>query len=175
MIKFMVKDSNKEARAIALSVRYVLRAISKDPVKPVFTKLFSDGENIVASDSNRLHLAPVKIPAGLYDVIKNTAQEIIITESDLDAQFPDYKRVVPSGRPDPVALADYDAKYSGGARCIFQLFSAGVCINTHFIEDACKDNCGAKASIAGEKEPVVISSDLGTAVIMPIKTRGKAE
>ena len=169
MIRFTKKGSEEEQSNFA-RVQYVIRAVSKDKCKPVFTRLYSDGGNIVGGDSHRLHIAPApeNIPDGFYDIIKNTAQEIILEPSAVDGQFPKYKQVIPSGRPDPVELAVYDAK-TGGARCVFELFTAGVCLNINYIADACKDNYGMTVSVAGDAEPVVISSALGTAVIMPIQ------
>ena len=172
MIRFTKKGTGEERSNFA-RVQYVLRAVSKDSGKPVLTCLYSDGGNIVGCDSHRMHLAPApeSLPDGFYDITKNTAQEIILEPSAVDGQYPNYKQVIPSGRPDPVELAGYDAKFTGGACCVFQLYSAGVCLNINYIADACKDNYNMTVSVAGELEPVVISSALGTAVIMPIRSK----
>lgn len=171
MIKFLLKDANPEARMIAYQVKFVLRAVSKDLIKPVFTKLLSDNGVIVGCDSRRLHTASVTIPDGFYDVIKNTASEIILELGELDGQYPPYEKVLCSDRENFVPLDKFDAKYTGGAKTLFQLAQAGFCLNTHFVEDACKDMQELRVSFGAFDAPVVITNELGRAVIMPIATK----
>ena len=169
MIKFLLKDANEEARTIAHQVKFVLRAVSKDPIKPAFTKLLSDKGVIVGCDSRRLHTAEVTLPDGFYDVIKNTASEIILEQTEFDGQYPNYKQVLCSDRENFVPLKKFDSKFTGGAQTIFQIAQAGYCVNTNFIEDACKDAGDMRVSFGeGADSPVVILNELGRAVIMPI-------
>jgi len=153
------------------ALRFVLRAVGKDPIKPAFTKLLSDNGVIVGCDSRRLHTAAVTLPDGFYEVIKNTASEIILEQTEFDGQYPNYKQVLCSDRENFVPLKKFDSKFTGGAATIFQIAQAGCCININFVEDACKDAGDTKVSF-GESavdSPVVILNDLGRAVIMPIK------
>jgi hypothetical protein len=87
-------------------VRWVLLARSIDLSRPVFTYLFSDAENIVATDGKRIHLAKKvteknnffgePIPEGYYEVVKNTTQEIVLAlVENPESSFPDYKVVMP--------------------------------------------------------------------------------
>ena len=172
MIKFLLKDANEEARTIAHQVKFVLRAVSKDPIKPAFTKLFSDNGVIVGCDSRRLHTAPVALPDGFYEIIKNTSTEIILEQTDFDGQYPNYKQVLCSERENFVALKKFDSKFTGGAQAVFQIAQAGYCANINFIEDACKDAENTRVSFGDAADsPIVIISELGRAVIQPISIK----
>ena len=155
------------------SIRFVLRAReTKDRRKPYFMGLYSDGENIVCSDSRRLHFAPVKLQEGLFEVIKNTASEIILGEQ-IDVQFPNYKQVVPSlDDINPIKLAPWSSAHNSGASAAhYQLAVAGVCVNYGYLEDAIKDTESRITYVTGQKSPVVIKTNLGTAIVMPIEVK----
>lgn len=149
------------------SIRFVLRAReTKDKTKPSFMGIYSDGVNIVCSDSRRLNLAPVKIKAGLYEVIKDSSTEVILGEQ-IDGQFPDYTQVIPK-LDAPIKISNWIKLYNFGAsKAFYQLAVAGVCVNYSYLDDAIRDAENPLAHITGEKSPVVITHDLGTAVIMP--------
>ena len=155
------------------SIRFVLRAReAKDKTKPAFMGLYSDGENIVCSDSRRLHFAPVKMQEGLFEVIKNTAAEIVLGEQ-IDGQFPNYKQVIPClDGIEPVKLAPWSKWHNSGASTAhYQIAAAGVCVNYGYLEDAIKDTESRITYITGPKSAVVIQTNLGTALVMPIEVK----
>lgn len=63
--------------------------------------LFSDGENLVATDEKRLHCYTASpLPSGMYRLTKRVKNELQL-EKDPDAPtFPDYKKIVPELEPD---------------------------------------------------------------------------
>lgn len=162
------------------ALRFVLRAReAKDKTKPAFMGLYSDGENVVCSDSRRLNYAPLKMEAGLFEVIKNSSSEIILGEQ-IDGQFPNYKRVIPClDGIEPIKLNHWSGVYGAGASSAhYQLALAGVCVNYGYLEDAIKDAIKDTEErltyVTGAESPVVIKTDLGTAIIMPINIKQKA-
>ena len=152
--------------------RFLLKARSKDKTKPIFTCLFSDGENAVCTDSRRLHMIKLDrdIPAGLYDVITSTTNDIVLRESTVGGQFPNYKQVLYEGEDKPVKLSVWN-KLTNGARTLFDIMSKGICVNPQYIKDACEDTGELTFHSAGDVSPIQITNDFGIAIIMPIQVK----
>ena len=158
------------------AVKWVLRARSvNNTFKPFYTCLFSDGENVVCTDGQRLHMIkPVReVPAGLYDVI-STTKEIVLVESKVDNSFPDYKQVLYGGKEKPEPLSGWNTLH-GGAETLFDIMSKDVCLNPKHIEDVCKD-CGKLTVISFESKitrllSIRITNDFGTAIVATIPTK----
>jgi len=152
--------------------RFLLKARSKDKTKPIFTCLFSDGENAVCTDSRRLHMIKLDrdIPAGLYDVITSTTNDIVLHESTVGGQFPDYKQVLYEGEDKPVKLSVWN-KYMNGARTLFDIMSKGICVNPQYIKDACEDTGELTFHSADGGGPIQITNSFGTACVMPIQVK----
>ncbi len=152
--------------------RFLLKARSKDKTKPIFTCLFSDGENAVCTDSRRLHMIKLDrdIPAGLYDVIASTTNDIVLHESTAGGQFPNYKQVLYEGDDKPVKLSVWD-KHMNGARTLFDIMSKGICVNPQYIKDACEDTGELTFHSAGGGGPIQITNSFGTACVMPIQVK----
>lgn len=164
MIRYTKADPNFSA------IRYVLRARDAKAIQPAFTGLYSDGVNIVCSDSRRLAFSPVVMPFGLFEVIKDTASEIILGEQ-IDGQFPDYKKVVPEVADAPLIRLRGVNKISSASSALYWIALAGACVNYSYIDDALKDTEYADAYVTGEISPCVIKTNLGTHIIMPIQVK----
>ncbi len=152
--------------------RFLLKARSKDKTKPIFTCLFSDGENAVCTDSRRLHMIKLDrdIPAGLYDVITSTTNDIVLRESTVGGQFPNYKQVLYEGEDKPVELSVWN-KHINGARTLFDIMSKGICVNPQYIKDACEDTGELTFHSADGEGPIQITNGFGTACVMPIQVK----
>ena len=76
----MIKITKKEKDFAAF--RFLLKARDKKKMNLLFTCLFSDGENAVCTDSRRLHMITLDrdLPAGVYDVITSTNNDIVLRE-----------------------------------------------------------------------------------------------
>ena len=151
--------------------RFLLKARSGDTIKPVFTCLYSDGKNAVCTDSHRLHVIKFEreIPEGLYDVVQ-TSKEIIISASEIDDPFPNYKQVLYKGKDKPVKLSVWD-KRMNGARTLFDIMSKGICVNPQCIKDACEDTGELTFHSADGGGPIQITNSFGTAYVMPIQVK----
>ena len=164
MIRYTKADPNFSA------IRYVLRARDAKAIQPAFTGLYSDGVNIVCSDSRRLAFSPVVMPFGLFEVIKDTASEIILGEQ-IDGQFPNYKETIPDLAGVEAIEARPATKAAGASIAHYQIACAGACVNYLYLEDAIKDTEKAEAYVTGEMSPCVIKTNLGTHIIMPIQVK----
>ena len=164
----MIKITKTEKGFAAF--RFLLKARGKDKTRTIFTCLFSDGENAVCTDSQRLHMIKLDrdIPAGLYDVITSTTNDIVLCESTVDGQFPNYKQVLYAGEDEPVKLSVWN-KHMNGARTLFDIISKGICVNPQYIKDACEDTGELTFHSADGRSPIQITNDFGTACIMPIQ------
>jgi len=169
MIK--IEKTDKDFQAF----KWVLRAKSSNPIKLVYTCLYSDGENVVCTESHRLHMIGLtmnKVPAGLYDVV-STAKEILLIESKIDGLFPDYKQVLYKGAEKAAKLSPW-IKSSNGATTLFDIMSKGFCVNPEYIKDACADCVDLQIiyhNIDNSMTPVQIFNDFGIAVIMPLEVK----
>ena len=152
--------------------RFLLKARDKNKMNLIFTCLFSDGENAVCTDSRRLHMIKLDrdIPAGLYDVITSTTNDIVLHESTVGGRFPNYKQVLYAGEDEPVKLSVWN-KHMNGARTLFDIISKGICVNPQYIKDACEDTGELTFHSAGGGSPIQITNDFGTACIMPIQVK----
>lgn len=151
--------------------KFVLRAKSNNRFKPVYTCLFSDGKNVVCTDSFRLHSIKLvrDVPEGLYDVVVSTAKEIVLEKSIVNGQFPDYKKVLYKEKSNSRPLRVWDTR-SNGARTLFDIMSQGVCINPEYIKHACENSRELKIIISeSATEPIQITNDFGIAVVMPMR------
>ena len=151
----------------------MLRVISKDSTKPIYTALFSDGKNVVCTDSRRLHCAEMGefIPSGLYRVVKNSTSEIVLDDKSApEGTFPDYRQVL-TERENWKDLSDWH-RHTNGASTIYSIMSQRIKVNPGFVEDACKDHFHLQISLRADAfDPIQIRGDLGIAIIMPIQKK----
>jgi hypothetical protein len=153
---------------------FVLRARSKDKIKPVFTLLCVtdlDGQRIAAcSDSRRLHFAPCEFEPGLYEVVKSTSKEIILNLTDQEhGRFPDISKVIPTLDESWKKILVSWNKPSNGARAMFILAKHGICINPKYIEDAVSDK--TPVYVSAPNNPIFVVHGSGAkAILMPIFT-----
>ena len=145
------------------AMRWLLRARGTDRNEPVFTGVYFDEENIVCSDTKRLHLIPNTTDTrGLLSVVVNTAKEIIL-DGDIQGQFPPYKAILPKKQNNVITLK------SSPSVAMFQIAQKNVCVNFKFLEDALDDFGPAKCVFIDEpRAPIVITGETKTAIIMPL-------
>ena len=189
--QIMKTERKKEGGSIMIKIekghpdfkafKFVLRAKSSDSIKSLFTCLFSDGENAVCTDANRLHTIKLEreLLAGLYDVITSNTKEIVLNESTVDGQYPNYKQVMYKEKVNSQPLNEWNKRIHG-ASTLFDIMSKGICINPEYVKHACED-CGELKVIIPDPEkviipelatsPVQITNNFGIAVIMPIQAK----
>jgi len=78
-------------------VRFVLSAIGCDKTRPAFLRVKTQNAVMYATDSLRLHCATLQmtIDDGLWDIVGNTAKEIILTPETEYMDYPDVIKVIP--------------------------------------------------------------------------------
>lgn len=175
-------------------LKFVLKARSKDEIKPIFTKLYIEEneegfKTLICTDSCRLHLLIDKdkffkdLKNGFYDIIKNDSKEIVINESETDGKFPEYRQIMPDKkamlRTSQITTSKNRLKETAIIyRDFYKSFpESSICINSNFLTDALIDNYECSVffveSIAKNKSvyaaPFIIDyNDKMTALIMPL-------
>ena len=83
-------------------LEWVAKALGNEEARPYLHHIYSDGNGtVVATDGQRLHLAPLDLPYGYYDHQGNR-----IEKTSGEDQFPDFWRVIPEAKEQ--AVIDYD-------------------------------------------------------------------
>jgi len=80
------------------SFKWLLKARQPDRVnwKPLFSKVYADKKKLVCTDAKRMHIInnSFEIIPGLYDVLVSDNKKIVLSASDCEDKFPDYKTLV---------------------------------------------------------------------------------
>ena len=78
-------------------VRFVLSAIGCDKTRPAFLRVKTQNGVMYATDGFRLHCTTLQmtIDDGLWDIVGNTAKEIILTPETEYMDYPDVIKVIP--------------------------------------------------------------------------------
>jgi hypothetical protein len=80
------------------SIKWLLKARQPDRIdwKPIFSKVYADKKRLVCTDAKRMHLInnSFEINPGLYDVLVSDNKKIILSQSDCEDKFPDYKSLI---------------------------------------------------------------------------------
>lgn len=165
-------------------IEWVLRARGTDKIKPVFHCLYADKENVVCTDSSRLHLTPNKrnddseeqfIPDGLYTVIQSKTN-IVLTPTD-EGQFPNYKQVIPKKENAVFSTTIENGNsnmFISKAAYILARIKEGVYINLDFLSDCIKEKYLTDWDVYTSEETmsaflVINENKERIAVIMPMK------
>jgi len=131
--------------------------------------LYSDGENLIATDGHRLHRVKTTSYAPGFYCPKS------FNPVDVDVKYPDCERFF-QGEP---VLRKYHL--SNARRCVisyrgkdFQVIklpseNGDVGLNAQYINDATNNNSTADLYIASPKEPVYGVSEFGEFVVMPMR------
>jgi hypothetical protein len=90
---------------------WVASAASKKDIRVYLRFVCATGTELVATDGNRLHLAPGFLPRGLYDPVSfvklwDLYEDCETVPSGHPGKFPDYRRIIPTR--DTVPLAELE-------------------------------------------------------------------
>lgn len=149
---------------------WLQQAAGTEETRPYLHHLHSDGEDIHATDGNRLHILTKALPEGFYN-----SEGIKI---DVDANYPDVKRVIPKTNDvKNVTLSECkrDLTYSGSFRingiCVINLWG-DAWFQEQYVVDAVQglEIVSVHFNNTAKDSPVLLKiSDTKQAVIMPIK------
>lgn len=141
---------------------------------------------IVATDGRRIHVHEYYaglfdtdifddlIQPGLYEIVAKSKKFIVITPCETDLDYPNWRQVIPDHVPTRTAAVN-EANLS--LICV----RTGVVLAVDFLKEACGFGCGAGHTqhvtfgSAGPMDALVITHELGKAVVMPIRDIEGAE
>jgi hypothetical protein len=177
---YKIKRNDSEFEAL----RFVLRAVSKDPLHEhtlCNIKIFD--KHVVASNGRILFYAPMDcIPDGLYTPI-NGLNEITLTKDiHPQARYPktkNIKGIISQADSNTLLIGEFGGRDRSGVKSksgmLYELARAGVCLNFNYV-DLLPDDREWEVRIATtdlRREPVKFTSGDYLAVIMPMYTGGE--
>ena len=192
---------SKTNKVVYGQMKWVLKARSKDEIKPVFTKvLITEEREIICCDSRRAHIISdpecffKDVAPGLYDLIKEDSKEIILNESELSAgEYPNIKQIIPKEES-----VEFIGTYSTGTEnymvgiSLAKLYrdfyyknpEGSFCMNFDFFKDTMAGNEFSVFLMKEQGErymrPIMFKAgsfngDYSIAVIMPMPVECKSE
>jgi len=119
----------------------------------------TDGE-MVATDGIRLHVASTDLADGFYDKAE--------TRVDVDATFPDYKRVIPAPKQPYTWIAEYCEVIDGGDKKQMYRLANGAGVNKRLWDAATQGAPIVDYDAENELSPIRVELDGNRfAVVMP--------
>lgn len=116
------------------SLLWVLKAASKDQLRPNLTGIFIDDHHAVCTDGHRMHIAELDTApeSGLYLVRQATKKQIILEKADME--FPQYGRVFPSDKPE----ISFSSTYCNSDFSFFveDVLKTGITLSIDYMRDA---------------------------------------
>jgi hypothetical protein len=171
MIRLTKTDANFPA------VAFVTLAINPKHIHETYRLLYVPCDHhAVGTDGRRLHQAPLpdidQFTPGLYEIIKRTRSEIILTKATTDAQYPDYKRLFPKGRQKHAVPALPSSTYftDFAVAAVLRTLPAPNALHLPYLTDALSGAGDAFTVGPNEGDPVELFGTMGEyALIMPLK------
>jgi len=156
------------------ALKFVAKAVAKfkgQDQRDHLNNIYCDGLRIMATNGHRLHVYEQPEPEtppldpGYYEILKNTKTELRLLPVQIDQEYPDIMRIMPSNE----GLEGFDAKSSlfGKFAQVIRSLNEGS-INTDYFKAALEgtDICMFKATDGAS--PILLKGGFLTAVIMPI-------
>lgn len=180
----MIKIEQKQA---VEKINFVIAARSKDKIIPIFAYIYVDDENVVCTDSRRLHILKKEDftcffeKNGFYEVIKATKKEIILNYAgDVNeiGVFPNYNQVLWEKEDASKSIEITFSEASAGAIAFYRIMhDLEFCLNPDFIYDAIgwTDAEWTVRRKESYMSSVIFESGVMTAVIMPILVKNEGE
>jgi len=160
-------------------IKFVANALSKLVLNPVYTALYYNAETqwLIGTDSRRLHIVvfPMDIETGFYKMIKD-GKAIMLIDANIDAQFPNYKQIIPSEFSTVktfVMPMDKTIAISKLTAVINKNLDENACINIDFVKDATIPTANVIVSNNKGLSPVMIEykGKSAKAIIMPLQLK----
>ena len=164
------------------NMSFISEAVSKDDIRPVLTCIFVDEENIVATDSHRLHLwkdyyEKLNIEPGLYEIIKKTKSEIVLEKSKINGEYPGYKTILPDMESKDTLYTQITLiENSSGdkkldlTRLAFSIYRFNIMLDIDFLKPIIELNfTTGYLKLEDQYTPVILKNNKGlTAFLMPL-------
>jgi DNA polymerase III sliding clamp (beta) subunit (PCNA family) len=180
-MRTLVIDSFNGSNPTFKDLSWTVRAMSKDPIKINLNAVYINAGNMVASDGHRMHLAEINLDGtpleeGLYEVIKNSKDQIILQEIEGEG-LPNYKQVIPEGETQKTVELVFENPRKGKAnhsRTYSQTIRAlkeNLVLDYNLFSQAIEGMDTATFKVFTDNGPVVLKSGNKLAVIMPMKIK----
>lgn len=161
-------------------VKFLIKAMAtKNLYKPHMEVIFADENNLVATDSKRLHIikndflhADKSEMKGTYKVITNNTQTIILKKVDI-MNFPPYHSIIPE-LTNNMASCEIEENQQNLSKIISILYNSAYenfCIDINYVKDLFdqKDFIFYTVTFTGELKPISFVSETRTAYLMPMR------
>lgn len=165
-------------------IYFVLKARVLKAYNPIFTLLFVDEENLICTDSKRLHLFTktkeelIQLKNGLYEVIEcNTSKIILSLCEDQNQKFPNWKQVIPEKtltKASQNIIWNPTLGISKAITILLRAINETNYININYLKDILQPITKSNAQefeifLPKEKyKPILFTSKQRKAVLMPI-------
>ena len=151
-----------------LDLRWLLRASSCDTTRPNITGILVEPTKIVATDGFRLHIITnpyPSIPSGEYDVYGINQSKVILIAKDTNSafEFPKWNR--PSVTMEGIK-PEHEIAVSDSTYFYIEILKYRIC-KIKLLQDAIS-NEPMNIKIYGDRQPVIITTQTHTAIIMPL-------
>lgn len=155
---------------IADLLRWVHLAASKDETRMFSGVLITYGE-CVSTDGRRMHVADLPsgtgIEPGYYEVFSKKAKKIVIAKC-LENNFPDYKKVIPTGIPDnAIGECIYNYNITHVFPKVITACKEKFAIDYKYFADVCGAEWIIEFRFSEKLQPVVFKTTSRRAYIMP--------
>jgi len=164
---------NKNSRIVFDTFKFILTAKAKESTRYGLDRILIENSNIVATNGRILFFAYFKhkYPIGLYEVITNTATEIILLKEPDNGvmTFPKWREVVPE-HTDYFEKDSYDGKFVVHATTV--LASKKIAIDYCYVEKIAAIETYWKIFYGNSEQPIRFVSDNNKdyhyeAIVMP--------
>ena len=139
---------------------WINKAVAKQDIRYYLNQAYSTGKLLIGTDGHRMHTMPTDLPEGFYNSDG--------AKTDLDAKYPDIKKVMPKGRAKKFEFLGNirDLESNGRAAEV----APGVWVNHQYLLDMLSYSEEVKIFARGSDDAVRFDFPDGRkAVIMPMR------
>lgn len=132
--------------------QWVAQAAAKKDVRPHLLYLYSDGQNLYATDGHRAHYAPTTKPEGFY------CPKTFEPRPDVEYKYPDVLRVVPKSPMSSEITHTENTRFG-----LTQVTATGKHYDDLYVRQA------APLTVREKDDKITGESEFGTYVIMRVR------
>jgi len=157
-------------------LQFVIKAASKDELRPNINFIHVTEEYLEATDGHRLHRSceTMGLLPGLYKVIKSTKKDVYMVPDESDLQYPDTERIWPKESPEPVEL--YPETYNSTPDATFSLALAQIVrlsekhsVSVTYLKDILSSSGSWSVAWSGGYDALLFQNGTKAALLMPLK------
>jgi len=159
------------------ALKFVAKAVAKfkgQDQRDHLNNIYCDGLRIMATNGHRLHVYEQPEPEtppldpGYYEILKNTKTELRLLPVQIDQEYPDIMRIMPSDEG-LHSLGHTKSSLWGKVAEIIRSFEEGA-INVDYLMDALIGQPAWMFKTTDHTNPILLKGGFLTAVIMPMRS-----